>query len=103
MYDQAPHSHSYELVTAGQTDQVLGNVGAVGDYLERLICTVSAAATSVVDLQDGSGTAFPILAANTPIGVYVVELRMRARDPTTPGWKVTTGAGVTAIGIGQFT
>lgn len=103
MYDQAPHSHSYETVAAGQASQILGNTGAVGDYLERLIVSVSAAATGTVDLIDGNGAAIPITAANTPIGVYVVELRIRARNPTTPGWKVTTGAGATVIGIGQFT
>jgi hypothetical protein len=103
MYDQAPHTHSYETVAAGQTDQVLGGAGGVGDYLERLIVTVATAATGTVEIQDGDGTAIPITAANTPIGVYPVELRIRARNATTPGWKVTTGAGATAIGIGQFT
>lgn len=103
MYDQAPHTHSYETVAASQTDQILGGTGAVGDYLERLICTVSAAATSTVEIQDGDGAAIPLLAANTPIGVYPVEIRARCRNATLPGWKITTGAGVTAIGIGQFT
>lgn len=103
MYDQAPHSHSYEEVAASQTDQVLGLTGKVGDYLERLIITISAAATGTVELQDGDGTAIPITAANTPIAVYVVEVRARAKNPTTPGWKVTTGAGVTVLAVGQFT
>lgn len=103
MENPVPHTYSYEAVAAGQTDQLLGTVGKKGQLLERLILTVSAAATSAVSIKDGSGSsAIPILAANTPIGVYTVELRMRAAVTANPGWFVTTAAGVTAIGVGNF-
>lgn len=103
MEPQAPHTHSYEAVAAGAASQILGLTGAVGDYIERLIVTVTTSATGNVTLEDGNGGAMPITAVNTPIGVYPVELRMRARNATTPGWKVTTGAGASAIGVGKFT
>ena len=81
----------YEAVAASQTDQVLGATGAVGDYLKRLIITVGTAATAAVSIKDGDGAAIPIL-PNSPgggIGVYVVEIGMKAVNATTPGWKVT--------------
>jgi hypothetical protein len=90
----------YETVAAGSADQVMGTTGAVGDWLESLILTVSAAATSTVEIDDGTAAgAIPVLAANTPIGVYVVKLQLRSR---VGGWRVTTGAGVSAIATGDF-
>lgn len=89
----------YETVAAGQTAQVLGGVGAKGDFLARLIVTVATASTSAVSIKDGAGAAIPITAANTPIGVYRVELGIRSQ---TGAWSVTTAAGATAIGVGKF-
>lgn len=100
---QAPATHSYEEVAAGQTDQILGVTGAVGDYLESIVISVNTAATSACSIKDGNGSAIPLTPANTPIGVYTVPFRSRCRNATTPGWKVTTAAGVTAVGIGKFT
>lgn len=102
-----PVSHSlaqvsrsdYEAVAASQTDQTLGPVGGAGDVLEMLVVTVSTAATGTVSIKDGSGSAIPITAANTPIGVYHVHLGARS---TGGAWKVTTGAGATALAVGRF-
>jgi len=88
----------YETIAASQTAQVLGTTGSVGDFISRLIITVGTAATSTVALLD-SATSIPIMAANTPIGVYVVELGMRSVEGP---WKVTTGAGVTVVAVGAF-
>lgn len=98
-----PHTHSYETVAASQTDQILGAVGAVGDLLEAVIISVGTSATGTCSIKDGNGSAIPLTPANTPIGVYVIPMRSRARNATTPGWSITTGAGATAIGVGQFT
>ncbi|HEX5074261.1 MAG TPA: hypothetical protein VFW03_13685 [Gemmatimonadaceae bacterium] len=92
---------SYETVAASQTDQVLGATGAAGDYLDRLICVVTTAATAAVTITDGS-TAIAIF-PNSPgggVGTYVVETRLRSK---TGPWKVTTGAGVAVIAAGNFT
>lgn len=91
----------YETVAASQTDQVLGPTGGSGDYLERLICVVTTAATSTVDIQDGSGTAFNVLPANVGggIGTYVIEVGAYS---TVGAWSVTTGAGVSVVAIGKF-
>ena len=92
----------YETVAAGQTNQVLGPTGHVGDVLERVIVTVATAATSTVSIKDGNGSAIPLLAANTPIGVYPFPIGARCVNGTTPGWKVTTGAGASVLAVGRF-
>jgi hypothetical protein len=91
---------NYEAVAASQTDQVLGVTGAAGDLLARVVVNVTTAATSAVSIKDGGGSAIPIVPANTTIGIYSIAVGARS---TAGAWKVTTGAGVTVIGIGSFT
>lgn len=92
--------HQYQAVAAGQTDKVLGPSGGLKhDFLDRIIITVATSATGTVDIQDGADTAIPISAANTPIGVYTVELNARSRSGA---WSITTGAGATVLAVGQF-
>lgn len=91
--------YDYEAVAASQTDQVMGPTGGAGDVLEKLIVSVATAATGTVSIKDGSGSSIVITAANTPIGVYTVNLGARS---TSGAWKVTTGAGATVLAVGQF-
>ena len=95
-----PYAYQYEHVAASQTAQVLGGTGAIGDYLHRLICTVSTAATGAVTLLDGSTShvVLPALVGNG-IGVYNIEFNTRSKNGA---WKITTGAGVEVLGIGIF-
>ena len=100
-----PYRYSYEHVAVSQTAQVLGTTGAVGDYLHRLICTVSTAATSIVQIVDGTGTGVlthTILpnSVGGGIGVYNIELNTVSANGA---WKVTTGAGVEVMAVGIFT
>ena len=89
----------YEHVAASQTAQVLGTTGATGDYLHRLVITVGTAATSTVSLLDNT-TSHVLVAANTAIGVYSIEINTFSKNGA---WKVTTGAGAEVIAIGNFT
>ena len=93
-------AEQYETVAASQTAQALGATGAAGDILKRLIITVATAATGTVSIKDGSGSAIPIPEANTPIGVYVVDLSIQS---IAGAWSVTTGAGATVLAVGRFT
>lgn len=93
-----PYRYAYETIAASQTAQVLGGTGATGDYLHRLIITVSTAATSTVTLLDNS-TSIVLTAANTPIGVYSVEVNAASASGA---WKITTGAGASVIAVGIF-
>lgn len=87
----------YEAVAASSTDEVLGD-GEKGNYLKRLIVTVGTAATGNCSLKDGAGSAIPITAVNTPIGVYIVDVDAACAT----SWKVTTGAGATVLAVGNF-
>ena len=89
----------YEHIAASQTGQVLGATGATGDYLHRLVITVSATATSTVSLLDNT-TSHVLVAANTAIGVYSIEMNTFSKNGA---WKVTTGAGAEVIAMGNFT
>jgi hypothetical protein len=89
----------YEHVAASQTAQVLGTTGATGDYLHRLVITVGTAATSTVSLLDNT-TSHVLVAANTAIGVYSIEINTFSKNGA---WKVTTGAGAEVLAMGNFT
>ena len=94
----SPYRYQYETVAASQTAQVLGGTGAIGDYLDKVIVNVATAATSTVSIVDGS-TSISLVSANTPIGTYSISLGIAS---TNGAWKVTTGAGVSVIGVGIF-
>jgi len=92
---------SYERVLPGQVGQVLGNGGAAGDDLDRLIITVTDAATAAVSIKDGGGSAISIL-PNSPgagVGRYVVPIGVSSRSGP---WRVTAGLGSNVVAIGSF-
>ena len=100
-----PYRYFYEHVAASQTAQVLGTTGAVGDYLHRIVITVSTAASALVRIVDGSGTGIltHTILPNSPgggIGVYNIEINATSHDGA---WKITTGAGSEVIAVGIFT
>jgi ABC-type thiamine transport system ATPase subunit len=94
-----PFGTFYETVAASQTAQVLGVTGATGDTLMRLIITVTTSATSQVTLLDGA-TSYIIVPAVTPVGVYQIDINAVSVNGA---WKITTGAGVSVMGVGNFT
>jgi hypothetical protein len=95
----AQYGFKYEHVAASATAQVLGATGAAGDYLHRLIITVSTSLTGTVALLDNNAS-HVLLAANSAIGVYSVEVNSKSVNGA---WKVTTGAGAEVLAIGNFT
>jgi hypothetical protein len=95
---QIPFGTTYETVAASQTAQVLGQSGAVGDTIVRLIITVNTALTSTVTIIDGS-TSIAIMPATTIVGIYSIDLGVQS---VTGPWKITTGAGATVVAVGNF-
>lgn len=93
-----PYRYQYETVAASQTDQVLGGTGAAGDYLHRLVISVTTASTASVTVKDGATTIYTSPAA-TPIGVYSVEFNTVSRNGA---YSVTTGSNVTVCAVGIF-
>lgn len=94
----------YEAVAASQTDQVMGATGAVGDFLHKLVIVPATTSPGNVLIEDGTATAITVFTGGassvgdlTPI---VLEFNIRS---TSGAWEITTGANVSAIGIGRFT
>jgi hypothetical protein len=98
-----PYSQ-YETVAASQAAQIMGATGATGDYLAGVLVFPGAAGCGVVTILDnattigtfagGGTTALPSLVPfMIPVGLFSVS----------GAWKITTGASVTAVGIGKFT
>lgn len=98
---QRNYGYQYKTVAASVTTQILGTTGKAGDYLHCLIVTVNAPATSTVSLTDGAAV-IALVPANVASGIGVFTIYVNAASFST-GWKVTTGAGVTVVGVGQFT
>jgi hypothetical protein len=96
-----PYEYQYEHVPASATAQVLGGTGAVGDYIHRLVCTVTTAATGNVIILDGAGFSHTILPALEGTGVNNYNIEVNAISKLGP-WKITTGAGVEVLAIGIF-
>ena len=99
-----PYRYQYEHVPVSSSALVLGGTGAVGDYIHRLICTVSTAATGNVLVVDGTGVGVlthTVLPASPGggIGVYNIEMNAVSQNGA---WKVTTGAGVEVMAVGIF-
>lgn len=92
----------YETVAASQTTQTLGATGATGDYIAMLICVVSTAATSQVQIKDGSDSAIVVLPNSVAggIGTYTIPIGLKSR---TGAWQITTAAGVSVLATGNFT
>lgn len=100
---QAAHNAlSYETVAAGQTAQVLGTSGSIGDIVQRLVIVPASVSPGNVLLLDNA-TSITVFAGGTnsltELKPIVVELGMTS---VSGAWKVTTGANVSVIAVGSF-
>lgn len=95
-------SLEYETVAASQTTQTIGATGATGDFLGTLVCVVSTAATSQVQIKDGANGAITVLPNNVGggVGTYPIPIGLVS---VAGAWQVTTAAGVAVIATGNFT
>lgn len=100
--DMRSSGQQYETVAAGQSSQALGATGAAGDFLARLIITPATTAPGVVTLIDGSTTIMPWLGGTVGADLkpFVIEV---GANSATGAWKITTGANVSVVAVGQFT
>jgi hypothetical protein len=92
----------YQTVAASQTAQIIGK--ASGDYLSHLIIVPATAAAGAVTLIDGS-TSISIFAGGgtTALGdLTPIAVPIRAYSVNGP-WKITTGANVSVIAVGNLT
>ena len=94
----------YETVAASQTAQTLGPTGSVGDYIEGILVIPAAVAAGVVTLLDNA-TSISIYAGGAvttlvDLKPFYVKLGMKS---VSGAWKLTTGASVSCIAMGDFT
>jgi hypothetical protein len=92
----------YETVAASQTAQVLGDSGAAGDYISRVLVIPATTSPGNVILLDGAisitiftggaGSVSSLVPFFIPLGMASVS----------GAWKLTTGANVSCIAIGKF-
>lgn len=94
----------YETVAASQTDQVLGVTGAAGDFLHKVIIVPATTSPGAISIKDGSGSSITIFAggASSVADLKPIPVEFNIRS-TNGAWKLTTGANVSALGIGRFT
>ena len=93
--------HMYETVAASQTDQALGVTGEAGDVLHALLIVPATTGAGTVSIKDGAGSAINVFVAGTLTNLTPIFLPLGLKS-TSGAWKITTGANVSVIGIGNF-
>lgn len=93
----------YETVAASQTAQALGATGATGDYISGILVVPATTspgnvllldnATSITVFAGGASSVSNLVPFFIPLGMISVS----------GAWKITTGANVSCIAIGNFT
>lgn len=100
----APSGTEYETVAASQSDQAIGATGAAGDLLVGLLIVPASTSPGAVSVKDGSGSAITVFAGGASSVSNLVPFFVPLGIKSTSGaWKVTTGANVSVMAVGDFT
>lgn len=91
----------YETVAAGQTGQVLGTTGAVGDYLSGILVIPATTGAGSISILDGA-TSISIFVTGTLSNLVPFFIPIGAKS-VSGAWSVTTGANVSVFASGNFT
>ncbi len=93
----------YETVAASATAQVLGTTGAIGDYVSGLLVVPANTSPANVLLLDGAISITVFAGGATSVSNLVPFFIPLGMKSVTGAWKVTTGASVSVIAVGNFT
>lgn len=93
----------YETVAASQTAQALGATGATGDYISGLLVIPATTSPGNVILLDNATSITVFTGGATSVSNLVPFFIPLGMISVSGAWKVTTGANVSVIGIGNFT
>lgn len=94
----------WETVAASQTTQSLGATGGIGDYISGILVVPGTTSPGNVLLRDGAGSDITVFTGgSTSVSNLVPFFIPLGMISLSGAWKVTTGANVTCIGIGNFT
>lgn len=95
-------SQTYETVAASQTAQVLGASGATGDYIDSILVIPATTSPGNVLLLDNA-TSITVFTGGASSVSNLVPFTISIGAISASGaWKITTGANVSVIGIGNF-
>lgn len=93
----------YEPVAASASTQALGATGATGDLLTGVLIIPATTSPGAVQIKDGAGSAITVFAGGadsvSTLHPFFVPLGIRSGAGA---WQLTTGANVSAIGVGNF-
>ena len=81
----------------------MGATGATGDYFAGLLIIPATTSPGAVSIKDGSNSAITVFTGGASSVSNLVPFLIPLGIKSTAGaWQVTTGANVSAIGIGDF-
>jgi hypothetical protein len=93
----------YETVAASQTAQVLGPTGAAGDYISGVLVIPESTSPGNVLLLDGATSITLFAGGSSSVSNLVPFFIPLGMLSVSGAWKITTGAAVSVIGVGNFT
>lgn len=93
----------YKTVAASSTATVLGATGATGDYVSGLLVVPATTSPGNVLLLDNATSITVFTGGATSVSNLVPFFIPLGMKSVSGAWKVTTGANVSVIGIGNFT
>lgn len=93
----------YETVAASQTAQTLGATGATGDYISGVLVVPATTSPGNVLLLDNATSITVFAGGATSVSNLVPFFIPLGMISVSGAWKITTGANVSCIGIGNFT
>jgi hypothetical protein len=94
---------AYEAIAASQAAQPMGATGAIGDTLDGIYIFPATLTPGAVSIADGNVTlwTFPAITVADLRPIFY-PFNWKAVVAATPGWRITTGANVSALAWGQF-
>jgi hypothetical protein len=93
----------YETVAASQTAQALGATGATGDLINGILVIPATTSPGNVLLLDNATSITVFAGGATSVSNLVPFFIPLGIKSVSGAWKITTGANVSCIGIGDFT
>ena len=93
----------YETVAASQTAQTLGPTGATGDYLSGVLVVPATTSPGAVSILDNATSITVFTGGASSVNNLVPFFIPLGMTSVSGAWKVTTGANVSVIGVGNFT
>lgn len=93
----------YETVAASQTAQALGATGGTGDLITGILVIPATTSPGLVTLLDNAISIPVFVGGSSSVSNLVPFLVPLGIKSVSGAWKITTGANVSCIGMGNFT